>query len=138
MVRSKKLNENQQLAIQLLASGRTGKAVAQELGIRNETLSRWRNQPQFQTELNAFVEDIRENARGRLLTLVDRALEIIEQELMSDEPSSQRTRTAFKVLQVVGGGDSLSLPQHKLPTDVEEIEKQEKEQEFLQAVFEGI
>lgn len=137
MVKSKKLNENQQLAIQLLASGKAGKAVAQELEIRNETLSRWRNQPQFQAELNAFVEDIRENARGRLLSLVDRALEIIEQELMSDELSSQRTRTAFKVLQMVGG-DSLSLPQHKLPTDVEEIEKQAKEQEFLQEVFEGI
>jgi len=133
MKKSKKLNGNQQLAIQLLASGKAGKAVAQELGIRNETLSRWRNQPQFQAELNAFVEDIRENARGRLLALVDRALEIIEQELKNDEPSSQRTRTAFKVLQMVGG-DSLSLPQQKLPTDTEEIEKQERDKEFLEQI----
>ena len=39
---SKKLNENQLIAVHLLASGVKASIIANQLGIREETLSRWR------------------------------------------------------------------------------------------------
>ena len=45
---STKLNENQLIAIHLLASGVKASVVAKELGIREETLSRWRQIDEFQ------------------------------------------------------------------------------------------
>ena len=48
-----KLNENQLIAIQLLATGVKASIIAKQLGIREETLSRWRQIDEF----NEAVED---------------------------------------------------------------------------------
>jgi hypothetical protein len=48
-----KLNENQLIAVQLLATGVKASIIAKQLGIREETLSRWRQIDEF----NEAVED---------------------------------------------------------------------------------
>ncbi len=48
-----KLNENQLIAIQLLATGVKASIIAKQLGIREETLSRWKQIDEF----NEAVED---------------------------------------------------------------------------------
>ena len=53
---SKKLNENQLIAVHLLASGVKASIVANQLGIREETLSRWRQIDEF----NETLQDARE------------------------------------------------------------------------------
>ena len=42
-----KLNEKQLIAVHLLASGVKASIIAKELGIREETLSRWRQNDTF-------------------------------------------------------------------------------------------
>jgi len=55
---STKLNENQLIAIHLLASGVKASVVAKELGIREETLSRWRQIDEFKQSLDDATEVI--------------------------------------------------------------------------------
>ena len=55
---STKLNENQLIAIHLLASGLKASNIAKQLGIREETLSRWRQEPIFKEALEDKIEII--------------------------------------------------------------------------------
>ena len=50
---STKLNETQLIAAHLIASGVKGSIIAKQLGLRKETLSRWRQNDKF----NKAVED---------------------------------------------------------------------------------
>ena len=59
---STKLNENQLIAIHLIASGVKASVISKQLGIREETLSRWRQNDTFSEEVK--------NATERLLTEV--------------------------------------------------------------------
>ena len=60
---STKLNENQLIAVHLIASGVKASVIANQLGIREETLSRWR-------QIDAF-KDALEDAREAILTEID-------------------------------------------------------------------
>ena len=53
---SKKINENQLIAVHLLASGVKASIIAKQLSIREETLSRWRQIDEF----NENLQDARE------------------------------------------------------------------------------
>ena len=53
---STKLNETQLIAAHLIASGVKGSIIAKQLGLRKETLSRWRQIDKF----NKAVEDATE------------------------------------------------------------------------------
>ena len=57
---STKLNENQLIAIHLIATGVKASLISKQLGIREETLSRWRQNDKF----NEAVK----NATERVLT----------------------------------------------------------------------
>ena len=75
---STKLNENQLIAIHLIASGVKASLISKQLGIREETLSRWRQNDKF----NEAVE----NATERILTeIVDthKNLLIISQKIIA-------------------------------------------------------
>src|SRR5579883_2345721 len=113
---STKLNETQHQAIVMLATGKPASAVAAALDIRKETISRWRQLPEFQAEVNTIIEDVREAARNRLAAMVDKALEVIEADLQATDNAAQRSRAAFKILQLVGGA-GLAFSEKPLPTD---------------------
>ena len=72
---STKLNENQLIAIHLLASGVKASVVAKELGIREETLSRWRQIDEFKQSLDDATEvilrEIVETHKNLLKTLAN-------------------------------------------------------------------
>ncbi len=53
-----KLNENQLIAIHLLASGYKSCEVAKQLNIRQETLSRWRQIDEFKDVLEDAIEAV--------------------------------------------------------------------------------
>ena len=48
------LNERQQLAVALLCSGLSATEVAKELKVRKETISRWKNDHDFNEELRSW------------------------------------------------------------------------------------
>ena len=51
---SSNLNERQQLAVVLLCSGLSATEVAKELKVRKETISRWKNDHEFNEELRSW------------------------------------------------------------------------------------
>jgi proteasome lid subunit RPN8/RPN11 len=54
-------------ALDLLLRGHTVTATALELGVRRETVSRWRSDPEFQEDLEAARSDLRDAVHDRLL-----------------------------------------------------------------------
>ncbi len=81
-------------AVDLLLSGRSGRETAEELGVRQETVSTWRNHfPAFQAELRRRREELREASRMRLESSASKALAVLEGELDSDE-ARYRIRSA--------------------------------------------
>ena len=97
---STKLNENQLLAILLVAIGKSGKQIAEELSLAEETISRWKKLPEFQAEVNAILLECRDNAKQRLRNLLTNSLDLLEAEMNNPE-SRHRVNIALKMLQLV-------------------------------------
>ena len=95
---STKLNENQLLAIPLVAQGVSGKDIANKLNIAKETISRWKKIPEFQAEVNALLKECRDETQHKLRSLVNTALEVVKEELENTN-SDQRITIALKILQ---------------------------------------
>ena len=55
---SRKLNENQLIAVHLIASGVKASNISKQIGIREETLSRWRKEDIFKEALEDTTEII--------------------------------------------------------------------------------
>ena len=55
---STKLNENQLIAIHLIATGVKASVISKQLGIREETLSRWRQNDKFNEAVESATECI--------------------------------------------------------------------------------
>ena len=95
---STKLNENQLLAIPLVAQGVSGKDIANKLNIAKETISRWKKIPEFQAEVNDLLKECRDETQHKLRSLVNTALEVVKEELENTN-SDQRITIALKILQ---------------------------------------
>ena len=105
---STKLNENQLIAIHLIASGVKASLIAKQLGIREETLSRWRQNDKF----NEAVE----NATERILTeIVDthKNLLITSQKIIADALKNEeldvfkKANLALRFLSLMKGKDDI-------------------------------
>ena len=94
---SKNLNENQLLAVQLVAQGRSGKEIAKELSVAEETISRWKKQPAFIALVNDLLSQLRDTTQQKIRNLVLLSLEILEKELFN-EYNKNRVNIALKVL----------------------------------------
>jgi hypothetical protein len=113
---STELNENQQLAVQLVASGMSGREVAKELKIRPETVSRWKNDPDFVAGVNTIIVDAQENCQAKLCQLSALATQIIEDALNDESvPTNIKLHAAFKLLAKVGE------PKRELETNAKKI-----------------
>ena len=97
---STKLNENQLLATHLVSIGKSGKQIAGELSVAEETISRWKNLPEFQAEVNAILLECKDNAKQRLRNLLTNSLVFLEEEMNNPE-SRHRVNIALKMLQLV-------------------------------------
>lgn len=94
---SKNLNQNQLLAVQLVAQGRSGKEIAQELSVTEETISRWKKQPAFIALVNDLLGQLRDTTQQKMRNIVLLALEILEKELFN-KGNKNRVNIALKVL----------------------------------------
>lgn len=95
---SKNLNENQLLAVQLVAQGKSGREIAKQLSVTEETISRWKKQPIFIASVNEILGQLREGIQQKMRNLVFQALEILETEL-SDKENKNKANIALKLLQ---------------------------------------
>ena len=105
---STKLNENQLIAIHLIASGVKASLISKQLGIREETISRWRQNDKF----NEAVE----NATERVLTeIVDthKNLLITSQKIIADALKNEeldlfkKANLALRFLSLIKGKEDI-------------------------------
>ena len=85
---STKLKENQLLAIPLVVQGVSGKEIAKQLSVAEETVSRWRQLPEFQARVNSILMECREDTQQQLRHIIGLLLSIIQEELQNTNSST--------------------------------------------------
>ena len=105
---STKLNENQLIAIHLLVSGVKASVVAKELGIREETLSRWRQIDEFQKSLDNTTEVILREIVETHKNLLISSQSIIYDALHNEELDIfKKANLALRFLSLMKGKDDI-------------------------------
>ena len=105
---STKLNENQLIAIHLIASGIKASVVAKELGIREETLSRWRQIDEFQKSLDNTTEVILREIVETHKNLLISSQSIIYDALHNEELDIfKKANLALRFLSLMKGKDDI-------------------------------
>ena len=105
---SKKLNENQLITAHLIASGVKASVIAKQLDIREETLSRWRQNDEFNEAVENAIEvvlrEIDETHKNLLIT----SQNIISDALNSEELELfKKANLAFRYLSLIKGKDDI-------------------------------
>lgn len=95
------MNEKQQQAILLIASGKTGAQVAEQLQVTPKTVSTWRSTPEFRAELNKYMLDIKTANAERMRSLCGVALQTIETCILDENtPVKEKLTASFKLLEL--------------------------------------
>ena len=92
------LNNNQLIAVQLVAQGKTGKFISQHLNVAQETISRWRKKPEFIASVNVVLNQLRDTTQQKMRNILFLSLEILEKELIKKN-SSVNINLALKIVQ---------------------------------------
>jgi len=101
------LTDQQRRGAELAAAGWAGVRIAEELGVRQETVSRWRKLPSWQAAVDAIAGEVRAEVSGRMMELAQRALDELEELIHYRVDSSIRLRACISVLQLSGVGRAL-------------------------------
>lgn len=106
---SLKLNENQLIAVYLIASGVKGSAISKQLNIRSETLSRWKQDPEFNTAVmdatEIILEEIIHTHKNLLITSQKVILETLNNPKLD---LFKKTNVALRYLSLIKGKDDIS------------------------------
>ncbi len=95
---SMNLNNQQLVAIRLLASGMRSKNTAEQVGVSPETISRWRKIPEFIAAMNEIQGDAHDDTRDALRSLQNEAVNAVKDILVSpDTPPKVRLEAALTV-----------------------------------------
>ncbi len=106
---STKLNENQLIAIHLIASGIKASVIANQLDIREETLSRWRQIDAFKDALEdateAVLREIDETHKNLLISSQD----VITEALNNEELDLfKKANLALRYMSLIKGKDDIT------------------------------
>jgi|GEM_PF-428713 len=116
----RQLSQEQMNAIDYLLKGQSDQAVAVAVGVSRQTVWDWRNNdPLFIAELNRQRVEHWSEARERLKSLANRALDVVEQQLNSSDPKAALAAAKY-VLQGTRLLGDTDLP-IKGPTTPEEV-----------------
>ena len=108
IVMSTKLNEKQLIAIHLLASGVKASIIAKQIGIREETLSRWRQIAEFKKELEYATEDILREIVETHKNLLISSQNIIYDALNNEDLDLfKKANLALRYLSLIKGKDDI-------------------------------
>lgn len=114
------LTEQQILAAGMVATGETGREIAEALQISEGTVSRWRQRPEFKAYVNQLLAESDECVKNRLRALSDTALNTIET-VMRDRNASpaDRLKAALAVLdkvslQEIGSSNPQAIAQQQM------------------------
>ena len=105
---STKLNETQLIAAHLIASGVKGSIIAKQLGLRKETLSRWRQNEKFNKAIKDATEIILREIDGTHKNLLIRSQNVINEALNSEELDLfKKANLALRYLSLMKGKDDI-------------------------------
>jgi len=94
-------NQQREGAI-LAAKGFSCKKISQQLNVRQETVSRWKNLPDYQELVYLTAEESRQIMIQRVGGLVEKALDTIEHTMTAFGDPKLRFNAALKVLEIAG------------------------------------
>ena len=87
--KTRQLSIEQANALEHLLQGQSDRAVAEAVGVARQTIWTWRNDdPLFIAELNRQRVELWAEARERLKSLANHALDVVEVHLDSDDPKA--------------------------------------------------
>ncbi len=95
------LTPKQLQAAWFLARGVAGGVVAKRLGVRRETVSRWKKIPLFQQEVLRLGEEHRQVMALQMAGLLHSSVEVIEHTLLHAQ-GDKRLQTAMGIIQQIG------------------------------------
>jgi len=91
--KTRQLSLEQLNAIEHLLQGKSDRAVAEAAGVARQTVWEWRNHdPLFIAELNRQRSELWWDARERLKSLANRALDVVELQIDSSDPKVSLAR----------------------------------------------
>ena len=106
---STKLNESQLIAIHLIASGVRSSIIADQLSIREETLSRWRQNHKFNNAIKDATEAILREIVDTHKNLLITSQNIINETLNNEELDLfKKANIALRYLSLIKGKDDIS------------------------------
>ena len=106
---STKLNENQLIAIHLIASGVKASVIANHLKIREETLSRWRQIDDFKEAVEDAVEDILREIDETHKNLLISSQNVINEALNNKELDLfKKANLALRYMSLIKGKDDIT------------------------------
>tara|TARA_B100000161_G_C33229197_1_gene271903 strand:+ start:118 stop:489 length:372 start_codon:yes stop_codon:yes gene_type:complete len=106
---STKLNENQLIAVHLIASGVKASVIANQLGIREETLSRWRQIDEFKEAVEDAVEDILREIDETHKNLLISSQNVINEALNNKELDLfKKANLALRYMSLIKGKDDIT------------------------------
>ena len=105
---STKLNENQLIAVHLIASGVKASLIVKQLGIRAETLSRWRQDSEFikaiQSAQETILEGIIDSQKSILILSQDTLIKAFHNDKLDD---FKKSMIALRYLSLLKGKDTI-------------------------------
>ena len=105
---STKLNEKQLIAIHLLASGVKASIIAKQIGIREETLSRWRQIKEFKEALEEVTEAVLREIDETHKNLLISSQNVINEALNNEELDLfKKANLALRYLSSIKGKDDI-------------------------------
>ena len=105
---STKLNENQRIAIHLIATGVEASLISKQLGIREETLSRWRQNDTFRETVKNATERVLTEIVDTHKNLLITSQNIIADALNDEELDSfKKANLAIRFLSLMKGKEDI-------------------------------
>ena len=105
---STKLNKNQLIAVHLLASGVKASVIAQQIDIREETLSRWRQIDEFKEALEDSTEAVLREIDETHKNLLIRSQGVINEALNNEELDLfKKANLALRYLSLIKNKDDI-------------------------------
>ena len=106
---SKKLNENQLIAVHLIASGVKGSVIANHLNIREETLSRWKQIDEFKEAVEDAIEDVLRDIDETHKNLLISSQNVINEALNNKELDLfKKANLALRYMSLIKGKDDIT------------------------------
>ena len=106
---SKKLNENQLIAVHLIASGVKASVIANQLNIREETLSRWRQIDEFKDALEDAIEAVLREIDDTHKNLLISSQNVINEALNNKELDLfKKANLSIRYMSLIKGKDDIT------------------------------